>query len=367
MMSTFFFYSLAYFLFSSCVVYPPSEFVSAGLTIKNIFANLLGNENEFFIQYHIKRSIVTVLVHSVLPFGYLLGLILTGNIDADQVLVDNGNPWWLILIVCTLLGPLFLLYKILQWSSNNWSTYPIAKSLAVYCNNTTWQSVATDINIEFSRVNTITINTNSITKVVATDNWIIKVTPYQLYFAHQSDTSLIVNKSDTHNLSSSTRGKIQYISIKITPNRSGARAFNIRLKALDFKNLQDKITRPIIVLESVVFHRTLLDKFIEIFKEQIAQNPEFETTQELDQCMGCMQVIPNIKLNKLCSNNVLVQDPCVSCYCRPLWCVDCIAKWFASRQDKTAPETWLSSKSTCPVCRAKFCILDVSYVKKVDS
>ena len=69
-MSTgFFFYSLTYFLLSSCIVYPPNEFVSAGLTIKNIFSELLGNENEFFIQYHIRRSMATLLVHSMLPFG----------------------------------------------------------------------------------------------------------------------------------------------------------------------------------------------------------------------------------------------------------------------------------------------------------
>jgi hypothetical protein len=81
-----------------------------------------------------------------------LGLVLTGNFDIVQVLLVNGNPWWLILIVCTLVGPLFSLYKVLQWSSNNWSTYPIAQSLAVYCNNnTTWQSVASDVNIEFRR------------------------------------------------------------------------------------------------------------------------------------------------------------------------------------------------------------------------
>lgn len=33
---------------------------------------------------------------------------------------------------------------------------------------------------------------------------------------------------------------------------------------------------------------------------------------------------------------------------------------FASRQDQEKPETWLSSKCTCPMCRSTFCILDVS-------
>lgn len=38
------------------------------------------------------------------------------------------------------------------------------------------------------------IRTNAIFKVIATDNWVIKTTPYTVYFAHQSDTALIVDK-----------------------------------------------------------------------------------------------------------------------------------------------------------------------------
>lgn len=68
-MSAFFFYTLFYILISGCIIYPPTEFISAGLTIKDICSTWLGSENEFFIQYHIKRSVVTLMVHSMLPFG----------------------------------------------------------------------------------------------------------------------------------------------------------------------------------------------------------------------------------------------------------------------------------------------------------
>ncbi|KAJ8686301.1 hypothetical protein QAD02_022095 [Eretmocerus hayati] len=302
---------------------------------------------------------------NVVP-GYLLGLVVTGHLDAAQVFLGKDNPWWLVLSACALIGPLYALFKVLQWSSRNWSTHPIAESLSVFCNNnTTWLAVAADINIEFRRIDKICFDTNSITKIVATDNWIIKVTPYTLYFAHQSDTALIVNKSDTHALSLHSRGEVQYVNIEVILARSGAKSFNIRLNALGFKDLQDKISRPITILNSVVFHRTLLERFIDTFKEQIAQNPVYETAQELEQCVGCMQAISNVKLNKLCSDGNQTPEACVSCFCRPMWCVDCLAKWFASRQDDTAPETWLSSKCTCPVCRAKFCLLDV-YAHPVD-
>lgn len=75
-----------------------------------------------------------------------------------------------------------------------------------------------------------------------------------------------------------------------------------------------------------------------------------------------MQMQSNVKLQKLCINDSdinFVGENCSNCYCRPMWCVDCMARWFASRQDESNPDTWLANKCTCPVCRAKFCIYDV--------
>jgi hypothetical protein len=68
-MSALIFYTLFYLLMSGCIIYPPTEFVVAGLTIKDIFAYWLGSENEFFIQYHIRRTAITLFIHSMLPLG----------------------------------------------------------------------------------------------------------------------------------------------------------------------------------------------------------------------------------------------------------------------------------------------------------
>ncbi|XP_054002448.1 E3 ubiquitin-protein ligase TM129 isoform X1 [Hylaeus anthracinus] len=373
-MSAFFFYSLSYILMSGCIIYPPTEFVSAGLTIKDIFSSWLGSENEFFIQYHIKRSIITLYVHSILPLGYALGLIVFGHVDAIRLLLGHNNLW-LMILTCTILLPLYTLYKILIWSMNNWSKHPIVQNLALYCNNNnnnnnnntvSWTAIASDINVEYRRIDKIIITTNSITFIIATDNWIIKVMPYRIFVAHQSDTALVVNKSDTHDMSPVTRGEVQFINIEVKPTRIGAQSFDIRLNALDFKNLQDKVSRPITILQDITFHKTLLDRFIDNFKEQVEKNPLYETAEELNQCIGCMQAPSNVKLYKLCSSGIGNSGPedCMTCYCRPMWCIDCMAKWFASRQDENAPETWLSSKCTCPVCRARFCILDVCLIKQ---
>lgn len=50
------------------------------------------------------------------------------------------------------------------------------------------------ININFSRQNVYKKKLNPISTVIATENWIIKTTLYNVHFAHQSDTSLSVAK-----------------------------------------------------------------------------------------------------------------------------------------------------------------------------
>lgn len=46
-----------------------------------------------------------------------------------------------------------------------------------------------------------------------------------------------------------------------------------------------------------------------------------------------------------------------------MWCLECLGKWFASKQDHARPDTWLQSTCPCPSCRSAFCILDISLVE----
>ena len=88
----------------------------------------------------------------LLILGYLLGLVFFGNVESARIFLGQDNPLWPTLAVCSLIGPIYTLYKVVCWSRNNWATHPIAESLAVYCNNNTrWMSVASDINIEYRR------------------------------------------------------------------------------------------------------------------------------------------------------------------------------------------------------------------------
>lgn len=75
--------------------------------------------------------------------------------------------------------------------------------------------ICTKITIFDFRVDKTDIVTNNVTRIVVTDNWIIKVTPYKLQVMHQSDANLIVSKCDTHFMSAITGDQVQFINIQV--------------------------------------------------------------------------------------------------------------------------------------------------------
>ncbi|PSN53019.1 E3 ubiquitin-protein ligase TM129 [Blattella germanica] len=351
---TYVLYTVFYIVMSACLIYPPNEFMSAGLTIQSLFSNWLGSENEVFIQYHIRRILVTIICHSLLPLGYLVGLCFFGYENPLKFFEQTGILWQ-VFVCSAMIIPLCVLYFVWSWWQDNWESHPVSKTLSKFCNrNERWMSVASQINIEFRRIDKICIHTSSIMKLVATDNWIIKVTPYWMNVAHQSDSALILCSSESYQIAPSSPGGAQFLNIEVKSTRNGVKPFFFRLNALDYRDLQDKISRPITILQNVTFHRSLIDKFLDAFREQVAENPVFET----------LQTESNVKLQKLCVEETDAGRPCNSCHCPPLWCLDCMGKWFASRQDQNETETWLSSKCTCPLCRSVFCMLDVCHVQR---
>ncbi|KAK9496772.1 hypothetical protein O3M35_010569 [Rhynocoris fuscipes] len=353
-------YTLVYITIMMCFVLRNKDFVTAGFAIESIFDWFLPKEHEDFISYHIKRTSLTLFIHSMLPIGYLLGLgIITENL---AIITSLDGLWWSTFVLMAHLLPLTTAFVISRWAHDNWSEHPIACTLKLFCpEGSSWKQLASSINIDYRGIDKISLEPSSLTKIVVTNSWIMKISPYKLELAHQSDSSLEVCSADTHHISVEGEGTVQYVNIKVKTTRPGVPSFFIRCNALDFNDLKNKIIRPIRILEGITFYKTRIDHFTEVFRETVEKNQTYAIppNQELDICIGCMLMEPQVKLVKCCT-----QQQCTVCYCRPLWCLDCMAKWFASRQDQDHPETWLSSTCTCPVCRSVFCVLDVCLIRK---
>lgn len=134
--------TLFYILFSICVVYPPTEFVSAGFTIPQLLDNYLGSENVNFVGYHMKRTTITALIHSTLPLGYVFTLWCGG---------ERGQ-WLLASAFAMAIIPLLMCYKIICWWENDKSKHPVVKALLPYVTpGIDWRVVAANFNTEFRR------------------------------------------------------------------------------------------------------------------------------------------------------------------------------------------------------------------------
>lgn len=369
-------FSLFYIVFSLGFVYQFKEFVGAGLSPDNLLSigDWIGSEEIRFVDYHIRRTAGTLVLHSFLPLGYLMGYsYFTSIVDGNHHSIWSFWEYWpsfqALLILATLL-PLALLSLVWYWEATDWESHPFVRQLSVYAGSGHWRRLAADLDTEFRRIDKIRINTSPLERLVVTDSWIVRLGcwPWGLAISHQSDSSLKLITSDSHRISTEGEpGGAQFLQIEVVSRRAGVRPFRFRVNSLEYQNLQDRLAGPIANVHSIQIYRTVSERFVDVFKEQVAENPRapLSPAEEVEPCIGCMIVTANVRLQRRCgsADRAGESEPCVNCYCRPMWCVDCMGKWFASRQDQSRPETWLAAKCPCPTCRSKFCVLDVVLIE----
>ncbi|XP_037316822.2 E3 ubiquitin-protein ligase TM129 isoform X3 [Pungitius pungitius] len=272
-------FTLAYVVLSLCFVFTPNEFRSAGLTVQNLFSSWLGSEDVGFIQYHVRRTSITLLVHSALPLGYYMGMCIA----------------------------------------------------------------APEKNLGYFH----------------------KVTTYHVYMALQSECHVTVTQSRQHQLSPDLTSPAQILTLRVDRINPAVKPFDIRLISTEYAELREKLHAPIRNSPNVVIHQTMSELFLDTFRAHVDLNQPYTlpSGQEMEPCIGCMQVPANLKLVRLCqAEGAPNVSECQQCFCRPMWCLSCLGRWFASRQDQQRPETWLSSRVPCPTCRATFCVLDICAV-----
>lgn len=359
-------FTLAYIVFAFCFVFTPNEFHSAGLTIQNLFSSWLGSEDVVFTQYHIRRTSITVLVHSALPLGYYIGMCIAAPEKNLGYIHQVSHSWraFLLLSVCLQLASWTL---IIYWSRHHWHNHPISRALQAHVQppHFSWGSVATSINSEFRHIDKFATGAPG-ARVIITDSWVLKVTTYHIYMALQSECHVTVTESRQHQLSPDLASPAQILTLRVDSINPHIRPFDIRLNSTEYAELREKIHAPIRNSANVVIHQTISELFLETFRAQVDLNQPYTlpSAQEMEPCIGCMQVPASTKLVRLChTEGVDNESECQQCFCRPMWCLSCLGRWFASRQDQQRPDTWLSSTVPCPTCRAKFCILDICVVR----
>ncbi|NXH78216.1 TM129 protein, partial [Hydrobates tethys] len=355
-------FTLAYLVFAVCFVFPPDEVRSAGLAVQSLPAAWLGSEDAGFVHPQPRGCGRQTRCPVFFLAGYYLGMCFAAP-EKHLCFFYLASKGWKTFFFFAVLFPAVTSALAYYWSRKGWTNHPLAQTLAVYAlPQSGWRAVASSINTEFRRIDKFATGTPG-ARVIVTDTWVIKVTTYCLHVAQQQDIHLTVTDSRQHELTPDSNMPVQFLTIRVASINPYVKAFDIRLNSTEYGELREKLRAPISNAANVVIHQSLSDLFLETFTSLVELNQTYPvpSTQELEPCIGCMQTIANIKLIKNC------QEPnegeCQQCYCRPMWCLTCMGKWFASRQDQQHPETWLSSQVPCPTCRAKFCILDVCIIR----
>ena len=233
-------------LFSLCFVTQALEFNAAGLSPEGLLVlvgwlghgvvdegiEASGSEELNFLQFHIRKTAGTMVVFSLIPLFYLIGnyyfVQIAGNVHGTAAISARLHSFIMTPSVLVPIGVITLVY---YWKSGKWANHPIARRLSVYCSQNSWVDVMRDINAEFRRVDKLIVNTNTVTKVVVTDNWIMKVGPWpwQFYVAHQSDVKVEIVNSDHHNITIDGQvGGAQFLSISVVNRRPGVLPFSFR-------------------------------------------------------------------------------------------------------------------------------------------
>lgn len=147
-------YHCIFFIFSFGIVYPPTEFVSIGLTINHIFGTILGSEDIEFVQYHLRRTCLNVIVHTFLPLFYILIYYLKFDTLLEYDAIDSPLTFivWNTLVILAFVAPTIASGVVFYWNKNDWNNHPIVTNLQKYCNaDKQWERVAADVNAEFRR------------------------------------------------------------------------------------------------------------------------------------------------------------------------------------------------------------------------
>ncbi|XP_012713438.1 E3 ubiquitin-protein ligase TM129 isoform X1 [Fundulus heteroclitus] len=359
-------FTLAYTVFAICLIFTPNEFRAAGLTIQNVFSPWLGSEDIGFIEHHLRRTSLTILIHSALPLGYYLGMCVADP-EENLINIHQVSGSWRVFFFLSVSLQLASWVLVIYWYCSHWHNHPISKTLLAHAQLPYSSSghVAANINREFRRIDKVVTGVPG-AQVIVTDSWILKVTTYHIYMALQSDCHVTVTESRQHQLSPDSPSPIQILTLRVESINPAVRPFSISLNSTDYTDFREKFQAPIRTSPNVVVHQTVSELFLETFRAQVELNQRYTlpSGQEVEPCFGCMQVPSSTKLLRLCQTaGIENESECQQCFCRPMWCLLCLGRWFASHQDQQRLDTWLSSKVPCPTCRAKFCILDVCLIR----
>ena len=100
-----------------------------------------------------------------------------------------------------------------------------------------------------------------------TNSWIIKVEPYVVQVAHQNHVTLQLENSEEHTYTVDSQ-TAQYLWVNVEHIQTRQKLFTIRLNAVDFADMQDRLQTRISNVRGLLINQVVLQlKCVMVFQK----------------------------------------------------------------------------------------------------
>ncbi|CAH8596963.1 unnamed protein product [Schistosoma curassoni] len=309
-------YTLLFGLLVFCIMAPTTEFISAGVTLENLFNRFLGNESLYFVQYHLKRTVMIRLFSSSLIFLYFVFMqCLSKNVAISAPNVSFPFTIWDVILWIGI-GSLSVIgsHTYLVWyGSGTWYGHPTilslkriimeslpdsqlsssataSSSLSNGAFSVAIKALISSINSEYQRSDKFVAGQGSLStnwsgrRFVITDSWILTSRFTEFKILRQSSENMlavVVSAFSVLDPSSLTQGGqpdgeslgVQTIvTVRFIRTDTGVCLLSFGLPASNLDELRSKLRFPLIQAQGVQLEPTIIQRFIEAFTQVVDEN-----------------------------------------------------------------------------------------------
>lgn len=199
-------------------------------------------------------------------------------------------------------------------------------------------------------------------------------TLYAVYVTQQQDATLSMERAvicPSPPAVGIGRDQQQILFIRVVSANPATPPFTLRVASSEYGHLCEMLRVPIRNAAGIQLWQTRGDRFLADARRMMEQAPRAALSAETlaslrgDTCVSCLGAAPNVCIVARCGTSA--DDTgrmCGSCSCRPMWCAECILRWFLAQQQQDRSEQWLSNRARCTTCRAPFCLRDIALIAR---